>query len=229
MLCCRRIFRRAIASLRSARQCRLLSNAIAQRCELTVNDYAQSQQWQTRWPVQLPPLICKGRSVRFSRQDLSALGVQTEFLAPFILDTLSGLLDMPFGDTALGRRPLLVDGAGVTLPIPSLVSPALRLHLAHAIARRIVPQEAVVSFHQNQFARWLGCDFPARGARALLNDGLDIPTPEFDLPGDYAHAVVRFDADKLAHVVLIEADWSHPPSGRFTKHVRQAADLNADW
>jgi len=170
-----------------------------------------SQQWQTQWPVQLPPLVEKGRSVRFSPADLTALGVQAEFLAPFIIDTLSGLLDAPYGDTALGRRPLLAEDAGIALPIPSLVSPAVRLHLAHAVASQIVPMEAIVSFHQNQFARWLACEFPARGARALLNDGLGIPTPEFSLPGDYAHAVVQFDTNKLAHLVLIEADWSRPP------------------
>ena len=188
-----------------------LSNAVAERCNFGVNDFKESQQWQLLWPAQLPPLVEKGRSVRFSSTDLLALGVRSEFLAPFVVDSLAGLLDASYGDTLLGRQPIIAGEAGVLLPLPSLVSPALRLHLAHAIAEGVVPRKAIGSFHRNQFARWLACDFPARGARALLNEGLGIPIPEFDPPGGYAHAVVNFDANKLAHVVVVEADWSRPP------------------
>jgi hypothetical protein len=199
---------------RLAQECKALltlSNAIAQRCGYVANHFADSQQWQTQWPAQLSRLIERGRLVRFSAADLSELGVRAELVSPFLAEDLNSLLDTPFGYTALTRRPLVRDKTGLSLPIPSLVSPAIRLHLAHAVAQRTVPRKAVENFHQNQFARWLACDLPARGARALLNDGLGIPVPEFDLPGDYAHAVVRFDANKLAHLVLLEADWSRPP------------------
>jgi hypothetical protein len=202
-----------------------LSNAIAQRCGFSANEYAPSQQWQDRWPVRLSPLIKRGRAVRFSPAELSELSVRREHLSPFLLEKVDGLLDAPYGYTALGRRPLLSDGTGVTIPIPSLISPALRLHFAHAVARRDAPRKVVADFHQLQLARWLLYDLPIRGARALRNEHLSVPEPEFELPGDYAHAVVQFDADKLAHLVLLEADWTNPPD----RAIHQTRDASFEF
>jgi hypothetical protein len=203
-----------------------LSDVIARRCGLSANDYELSQSWQDKWPTTLRPLIQKGRHVRFSRAELVALGISDEHLSPFFLQPSDEILDAPFGRTTLGRRPLIRNETGVSLPIPSLVSSAVRLHLAHSVASGLAPRKAAEDFFQLQFARWLLCDMPARGARPIEVEQFDLPFPDFEPPGDYNSALVRFDTDKLAHLIVLEADWSEPPEQAINMVTQASADFD---
>lgn len=207
-----------------AKQCDallLLSETVAQRCGLARNQYSPSQQWQDTWPSQLRAMRTLGRSVRFSAQDLAALGIDLADLDPFILKSTEYLLDCKFGETALCRRPLLREGTGIYVPIPAFISPALRLHLAHVIARGGAPRACAHKFHELQLARWVSCDLPRRGTSILDNSTHGIDAPECEMPGDYAHVVVRFDENKLAHIAVIGNDWSDPPDHDVSR-VREA-------
>src|SRR5580692_498485 len=120
-----------------------LGEAIANRCGFQANTFESSQPWRTRWPIQMDRVVQLGRSTRFSASELAALEIRPSDLTPFYLDSTENLLQDKYGYTALARRPILLEPNGVSVPIPSLVSPALRLHLAHAIAESVVPKSAI--------------------------------------------------------------------------------------
>ncbi len=200
-----------------------LSETVAERCGLEVNAFAESTQWRSDWPFGLSQVRQLGRATRFSGHDLRQLGLDSAALEPFCVPTFDGLLDAPFGATMLCRQPLIREGDGVHLPVPSLVSPALRLHLAHAIAERVVPWKATADFHANQFSRWVGVDLALRKAKPLQMSDLDLPEPDLDVPG-LTQAVLRFDEDKLVHIFVLECDWKHPPD-RAIHQTRKASPM----
>jgi hypothetical protein len=198
---------------RVSRECQALltlSDAVAERCGLQINSFAESKQWREDWPFKTSTLIERGRATRFSDGDLRALQIESVDLEPFCVPDLDGLLDAPFGATALCRRPLIRETRYIHMPIPSLVSPALRLHLAHTVAAGRVPPTAIADFHAAQFARWLGVDLARRKTKPILATDLDLPEPDLDVQG-VTGAVLRFDEDKLAHIVVLERGWEYPP------------------
>ena len=144
-----------------------LSETVAERCGLIANTFAESTQWRSDWPFGLQQVLQRGRATRFSGHDLRRLGIDSAALEPFCVPTLDGLLDAPFGATALCRQPLIRQDDGIHVPVPSLVSPALRLHLAHAIAERVVPWKTTIDIHINQFSRWIGVDLAMRKTKPL--------------------------------------------------------------
>ncbi|WP_191558965.1 NERD domain-containing protein [Brevundimonas aurantiaca] len=189
----------------------VLGDAIARRARLSPDVSAPSAAQETEWPADVKALQTLGRAARFSSRQLQELGVSLDALAPFILEDTAELPGASFGRTALNVRPLIRDGEGVVIPVPSFISPALRLRLADRVARGVVPRAARSTFHEVQFARWVLFDARMSGARALSNDDVSMPEPAFDMPGDYIHAVLRFDEDKLAHLVVLGCDWRRPP------------------
>lgn len=195
------------------RQCHALlrlSNAVAVRSQLSANVIAPSQPQRSDWPIE-DGTVHIGRATRFTASDLSALSVDPSDLEPFILQEPCDLLDRPFGQSVLCVRPLLADGDGVQLPIPSLVSPALRLRLSHAIASGEIPRAATDAFHTFLFGRWLEFEFRLRGAPPILREEARLPEPNRWPEGDYMSAALRFDEDKLALLVLLGCDWRDPP------------------
>ncbi len=201
-----------------------LSEAVAERCKLAVNAFAESIQWRSDWQFGLPQILQRGRATRFSDHDLRQLGIDIAALEPFCLPTLDGLLDAPFGATTLCRQPLIRQGDGIHMPVPSLVSPALRLHLAHAITERVVPWKATADFHTNQFFRWVGVDLALCKTKPLQMADLDFPEPDLDVPG-LTQAVLRFDEDKLVHIFVLECDWRNPPDRAIHQTSRASPKL----
>ena len=188
-----------------------LSDALAKRCDLEVNVYAESTHWRNGWRTLDCPFSYGAGTRRAFRGRIWPISeIQIADLAPFCLSSLDGLLDAPFGATTLCRRPLIREGDGIHLPVASLVSPALRLHLTHAIADGVVPVQAIETFHKDQFARWVMVDLALRKAKPLEMAALDLPSPDLDVPG-VTQAVLRFDQDKLLHILVLECDWQHPP------------------
>jgi hypothetical protein len=202
-----------------------MSEEIALRCDLSVNTYEPSEHWRNHWAFNLSRLSEIGSSAYFTADDLQRIGVSINILEPFLLGSLEGLLEDPFGRTALSRRPLIVDKkGGVFVPIPSLVSPALRLHIAHGIAEHKVPQEAIAGFHALPLGRWLTVDLPLRKNQVLTAPEAFLPKEQLDLPG-VTQAVVRFDEDKLAHLFIIDADWSNPPQ----RDIHEPSDVTKEF
>lgn len=220
-----------------------LSECIAGRCDLEPNRSVTGKIWRETWPRSLPPLIERGKFALFSDADLSAHNIAASDLEPFILTQPDELIDLPFGANEIMARPLLRFGGGLLLPIPSLVSPAIRLRLASVIDQGLVPRSgALDSLMTRMLGRWLIYDLPLRGHQPLENVQADLNGPDFRMFGDYAHAVIRFDQDKVAHLIVLGTDWSDPPefelhrvteapphfTARLSHYVRTAAaDLSA--
>lgn len=204
-----------------------VSDAIVRRAGLFLHAADDSIPQQTEWPEDIGALAELGQAARFSRSALQALGVSLDTLAPFILEDVTDLVDAPFGRTALNVQPLLRDGDGIVVPAPSFLSPAMRLRLTNRIACGAIPRTATSVFHEIQCARWTLFDAPKTGARALSNDDVDMPNPGFELFGDYMHAVLRFDEDKLAHLVVLGCDWQSPPDADIGAARRESADFEA--
>ncbi len=220
-----------------------LSECVARRCRLEPYEFATGEIWRETWPRSLPPLIERGTFALFSDADLSALDIAASDLEPFILTRPDELVNLPYGANEIMARPLLRLEKGLLLPIPSLVSPAIRLRLASEIGQGLVPQSGVLeSLMTWMLGRWLIYDLPLRGHRPLENVQADLDGPDFRMFGDYAHAVVRFDQDKVAHLIILAADWSEPPefalhrvteapprfNGQLSRYIHNAvADLSA--
>jgi hypothetical protein len=189
-----------------------LSEEIARRCDLASNTFETGEIWRTSWPKSLPPLIEKGRSTRFTANDLQQLGIDAADLEPFVLSAPDQILAQPHGANEIMAHPLLRTSDGFMLPIPSLVSPALRLFLSNAIARRRLPAKQIVE-HLGTYllGRWITYDLHWRRHPPLETEQIGLEPPNFEMPGDYAHSVVRFDEDKLAHIIILGADWSKVP------------------
>lgn len=196
-----------------SRQCEALlrlSDLVAARRDLAVNTVAQSEPRREDWPFLLPDILRAGQASCFTMDDLKAAGIDPTDLAPFILPNVTGLLNQDFEATSLIRHPLVKDSDALRLPVPSYVQTSLRLYLAQAINLGLVPQEATERFHRAQFTRWLGVDLPLRKAKPLELAPLNLPEP--NLPGvGLTQAILRFDADKILHLFILECDWRDPP------------------
>jgi hypothetical protein len=195
------------------RQCEALlrvSDAIAERCGFAVNTVEDSTPRRDDWPLKLPELLSRGAASRFTSKELEEAGIDPIDLEPFRAPSLDGLLATTFGSTLLHRYPIIPDGDGIRLAVPSFVSPALRLYLAHAIALKIVPYEAIEAFHHSQFLRWMAVDLPLRKAKPLEMAPLNLPEPDFPGMGS-TQAVLRFDEDKIVHILVLECSWRDPP------------------
>ena len=215
---------------RLSKQCHALlslSDALAERCGYAVNEFADSIPQRENWSIRLPPLLRLGGAAWFSANDIATLGLELSNLTPFCLSSSEGLLDAPYGATALSRTPLVLEDAGVFLPVPSLISPALRLHLVHAIADGTIPKKAGEAFHNDQFARWLVCDLPIRRIKPLTITEFEFPEPDINAPG-IRQAVLSFDQDKLAHMIVIQSDWTHPPAHTIYEVQKASQKLERD-
>jgi len=197
-----------------------LSDAVAERCGFAINEFAESTQWRKDWPLRLPVLLSRGAAARFTPADLAQLDINITDLKPFRVTALDGLLDARFGETLLNRWPVIAEGNGVHLPIPSFISPALRLYLAQGIANGVVPRKAIEVFHTYQFTRWMGVDLPLIKAKLMEIAPLHLPEPDLDIPG-LTQTVLRFDEDKLMHILVLECTWRDPPERKI--HDRKIA------
>lgn len=188
-----------------------LGDAIARRRGLQADTFEESVRTGMRWPKRLPPLVEASRATRFSVEEVAALGIDVEDLAPFITRSFEGLAEEHYYGSRLSRHPILLEADGVVvLPVPSYVSTALRAHLAAAISACEVPAEAIERFHDWQWLRWLLVDLPLGWERPLPPDGV-CPEPKFPMPGLHRTMTVQFDEEKVAHLTLIGCDWRSPP------------------
>ena len=125
--------------------------------------------------------------------DLSAAA---EVLAPLIADPAHPGL-------SFASQPFLLDDAEIVVAAPFEIASALRHHVAKEIVRRGIKPEfqlrscfAVGEIVTQAFTRMR--------MTPLSRDEVDLPWPRRDLP--MVELVFRFDADKLAHVLLLADD-----------------------
>ena len=202
-----------------------LSEAIAKRCAVLPGVFTSGEIYREKWPRALPALVERGRKAWFSNAELADLAIDPKVLSEFILTEPELLLDERCGENEIMARPLVDSAHGVGLPVPSLVSPAIRLYLAQAVAS----QPAIArNIHEHLytwlFGRWLTYDLPARGHQPLDPAELTISEPDFEMFGDYAHGVFRIDEDKAAHLIWLGGDWSDPPA--YALHRTTSAPVN---
>lgn len=202
-----------------------LSEAIAERCAVLPGSFMSGEIRRERWPRTLPPLVERGRKAWFSEAELADLAIAPADLKPFILTQPESLLDERCGENEMMARPIVVSTNGLGLPVPSLVSPAIRLYLAQIVARRpAIAREIQEHLYTWLFGRWLIYDLPTRGHQPIDSAELTLNEPDFDMFGDYAHGVFRFDADKAAHLIWLAPDWSDPPA--YALHRISPAPVN---
>lgn len=198
-----------------ASQCRALlalSDAVAERNGLVVDQFADSLPRQSDWPRSLAPLRDAGQTACFTLQDLETLEIASEHIAPFVLHDVSELDDVFFYGCVLGQKPILrLPDGSLRIPSPCYVSPAIRSHLVQAISRGDIPHNRIESFHALQVERWLRFDLPLRSERVQPAGAPPVGSHPFDVPGYFSQSVVQFDEDKLAHLMVLGCDWKTPP------------------
>ncbi|WP_292634487.1 hypothetical protein [Mesorhizobium sp.] len=178
-----------------------LSETIASRCGLVAGVFEESQpraslRPHSRRALKLGALTC------FNAEELKALGIERERLKRFILQPTPGLLEQPFGGTDLEHFPLIEWEGGVqVLSPPSLVGAAI----AH-IVLSLGPSHAE-SLYLRDLARWLGVDLPRAHAKPLPGRELHLGDPGWSRSVEDRALALKFDHDKHAHLILLEAKW----------------------
>jgi hypothetical protein len=190
-----------------------LGDAVARACGLIPGQFTTGQLHRKSWPRVLPALVERGRKACFSGQEIEELEIDPTLLEPFVLLEPQALLELRCGENAMMAQPIVRTGKGLCLPVPSLISPAIRLYLAQAMAwDRALARSVTEHLQTGLFGRWLIYDFPIRGHRPLRTEEIALDEPKFEMFRDYAHAVLRVDEDKAAHLICLSADWSEPPA-----------------
>lgn len=213
-----------------------LGDLAAKRCEL--ERYSMGNGY-ARAGLQLPAqsdLLARSQRFRFPRAQLDELGVTTEDLAPFIDD--ASAVTGGVGKSSLERHPLLADGDGVLLALPTAISPAIRFHIAESALRA----GRVERYEQLLFDRQLDSAVH-EGAQRL--GGTPVETPVLpDLPTNAqarSQKLVRFDTGRFAHFIFLEDGVLEPLANGLTSildfgdekyaalltHIQECAELLA--
>jgi hypothetical protein len=112
-----------------------LSELLCKRAALRRHQLGDENGQERLVPRQIARLSRQRAHLRFSRKELSSLGIDIKDLSPFIFDLRSGkmLLREVFGDTRLDRQPLVCSGDDVVLLLPTAISTAIRYFIIGAM------------------------------------------------------------------------------------------------
>jgi hypothetical protein len=147
--------------------------------------------------IALEPLI---RAVTFSPEDLRELGITSRDIAPFVAQSLDSI-SPNISDPPLERCPLVRVDDTLILACPAAVSPAIRMYVLEWAAERGVLAAYGKAVRQQQTGRLLNV-IRAEGGGTAVRLPSSLPP---NLPAELGidEAVVAFDADKLAHIVIL--------------------------
>lgn len=207
-----------------------LSEAIAARCGTEPIAFKSGEIYRENWLSGLPALVALGRQSCFSNTDLVELAIDPASLARFILTEPEALLDLSCGENEIMARPLVQTTFGLCLPVPSLVSPAIRLFLTQEMQCNYeIAREIKEHLYTALWGRWLVYDFPRRSHIPIDNETLMLDAPSFEMFGDYAHSILRFDEDKAAHLIWLGPDWSDPPTYALHKTFNEPPNFTLNF
>lgn len=108
-----------------------ISDLICQRSNLAANAMGMSNPRKSM-PLTGAGLLASAKArVEFGWDEMAALGVSSEILAPFLLppSQFSDLLEKALGDSDLEFRPIVQTEAGIAVIAPTNLSTAIRSHL----------------------------------------------------------------------------------------------------
>lgn len=145
----------------------------------------------------IPSLLLRRRHLRFTQQDLAAIGVDAADLMPFIFDMAAqgSLLDEPLGASSLERFPLLLDRDIFYLVLPTAVSSAIR-YLIMAELGRAGMLEAFKAALGNCYAE-LFAETPFLGGRTSAPLRF-VPGPH----GAFAETIMHVDVGRYMHFLF---------------------------
>jgi hypothetical protein len=153
------------------------------------------------------------RLVRFSRQELSSLGISIDHLAAFgfVPDNRETLLDESIGHSSLERFPVLFRNGEFCLALPTAVSAAIR---------RYVIERMDAAGMREAFLRGLGREYAATFAHVpLLGGGVGVPvTFERTPTGMFACVMSKVEQGKFLNFVFLLDTLDQFQTGGLTGH-----------
>ena len=185
-----------------------LSDSVAERVGL--------QRWHSEpsipcGTVRLPTdtqVADRASEVTFTASDLSALGINRDTLAPFILrdEDKRALASETIGHSSLERHPLVEFDDDLVLALPPAVSPAIRRFVVTELKRR-----GYCPAFSNALAVLQAQQVEKDGLRELQwkADSLTPPEPDGNIPSLHSW-LLKYDIDKYLHVVLLHDHMDRP-------------------
>ena len=177
-----------------------LSDCVAKRVGLERWSSTESGPWGKIELPQTAQIVRRARSVTFSEADISALGIGTNSLDPFILNNQDKykLRSDTIGNSSLEQCPLLKLNDTLVLALPHAVSPAIRRFVLTSLRETGYIREfstALDLFQASQIAT---------GLRELEADSelLDPIAPDGNVPSINSW-LLKYDTNKFIHVVLL--------------------------
>lgn len=176
-----------------------LSEVLAQRCNLP--RFCMGGGGKTMVLPSQSDLYTRAALTRFSYDELCALNISPERLIPFVHQEEQA--KGASGNSSLERRPLIRNGNGYILALPTAISPAIRKHVVESLVRLGL----VDKFEQLLFSNQANETFN-EGVRMLgghiIDDNELPPLPEntnFKI-----QELCSFDDGKYAHILFGEDD-----------------------
>ena len=141
------------------------------------------------------------RAVAFTDNELKALGIKRELLAPFILRNKDkrSLAGESVGHSSLERHPLIDFGSQLVLALPHAISPAIRRFVLFKLG-----QMGYLQAFAKELANLQARQVEKEGLLELKREtvSIDPPRPDGRVPSMHAW-LLKHDLDKYIHVVLL--------------------------
>lgn len=138
----------------------------------------------------------------FTAADLDALGISAPDLAPLRLENRNRLRGQVLTTSDLHRHPLIGWRDGVWVAAPWMLVNLVRRELLH-----ILGPDAADTFYLPAIARWLTVDMRRLGAPPEHAQEMRVQGPDIARWFGQVDALLRLDADKQAHLLLLQASW----------------------
>ena len=149
----------------------------------------------------LVPLLLRRRHLRFTTEELIALGIERRALLSFDFSpsARSALLDQPLGASLLERAPVLVSRDVLHLSLPTAVSSAIRYFVVDALTRSGQGEALVHALNQTYRALFAG--MPVLGGSLCR-----LPPFRQSSSASFSEAMCKIDAGLWLHVLAFSDD-----------------------
>ncbi len=180
----------------------LLSDVVADRADLPANIVGAAMP-QSRMPLSiLNALSSLRKTVTFTTQELSKLGIRRNHLRGFCFqpDDRSALESEAIGHSQLESKPIILTESGVVLALPTAVNVAVR--------RRIIERCHQLGIQEGLFKSYLGCYERTLHNMPILGIPRRAPV-RFRAVGPcwFAQFMTEIDAGRWLHFIAIADDF----------------------